>query len=362
VKRVVLLVLKSPRFLYREITGGSDSHAVASRLAFGLWDSLPDRELLEAAAAGKLATHDQVVGQAGRMLADLRARSKVRTFFLQWLKVDPAPDLSKAKEQFPGFDKNVAADLRTSLDLFLDEVVWKGNSDFRQLFVADYLFLNGRLARLYGAGLPAEAPFQKVVVDRQMRAGLLSHPYLMATFAYTATSSPIHRGVFLSRNVLGVQLRPPPEAFTPLPAELHPELTTRERVALQTRPDQCKACHGVINPLGFTLEHFDAIGRYREKERGKPIDATGEYERPSGERVKFAGVRDLATFVATSEEAQNSFIQHLFHYLVKQPIRAFGPRELADLRQYFVRHDCNIRKLMVEIMATSALTGREEKR
>jgi hypothetical protein len=305
---------------------------------------------LEAAAAGRLTSPEQVAGQAERMVRDPRTRAKIRDFLFQWLKVDPAPDLSKAKEQFPGFDKEMATDLRTSLDLFLEYVVWSEGSDYRQLFLADYLYLNSRLARFYGVDLPPDAPFQKVVMPPRTCAGILSHPYLMATFAYTGTTSPIHRGVFLSRNVLGVPLRPPPEAFTPLPAELHPELTTRERVALQTRPQQCQSCHSVINPLGFTLENFDAVGRFRDQEKGKPIDASGSFETRTGQQVKFSTFRDLATFLAGSEDAQDAFIERLFHCLVKQPIRAFGPRALGDLRQFFAKHDYNIRKLIVEIM------------
>lgn len=362
VKRVVLMVLKSPQFLYREI--GSDTSAagaknpakeraydVASRLSFGLWDTLPDRELLEAAGTGRLGSRDQVVQQAERMLPDPRTRAKVRDFLLEWLKVNPPPDLTKPKELFPDFDKHMACDLRTSLELFLDDVVWGESSDWRQLFLSDYLYLNGRLAKFYGANLPPDAPFQKVVQPAGSRAGILSHPYLMTAFAYTSTTSPIHRGVFLSRNVLGVPLRPPPEAFTPLPAELHPELSTRERVALQTKPQQCQSCHEVINPLGFTLENFDAVGRFRDQEKGRPIDATGAFETRSGEQVKFAGVRDLANFLASSEDAQDAFIERLFHCLIKQPVRAFGPRTPAELRSFFAKNHYNIRKLMVEIMA-----------
>ncbi len=375
VKRVVLMVLKSPQFIYREVgpnalAGASktqprppdvssgeanrvkkDGYDVASRLSFGLWDSLPDRKLLEAAAAGRLVTPEQVSRQAERMMPDPRTRAKIRDFLLEWLKVSPAPDLSKPKELYPEFDKPMASDLRTSLDLFLDDVVWGESSDWRQLFLADYLYLNGRLAKFYGANLSPDAPFQKVVQPARSCAGILSHPYLMATFAYTATTSPIHRGVFLSRNVLGVPLRPPPEAFTPLPAELHPELTTRERVALQTRPQQCQSCHEVINPLGFTLENFDAVGRYRDQEKGRPIDARGAFETRTGEQVKFAGVRDLATFLAGSEDAQDAFIERLFHCLVKQPVRAFGPRAPAELRNFFVKNHYSIRKLMVEMIA-----------
>jgi hypothetical protein len=358
VKRVLLLVLQSPRFLYREIGGGQDAYDVASRLSFGLWDSLPDQELLDAAAKGQLATREQVARQAERMVADPRTRAKLREFLLQWLKVEQVPDLDKDPKQYPGFDRAVASDLRTSLDLFLEDVVWGGDSDFRQLLLADSLYLNGRLARFYGADLPADAPFQKVSLKTGERAGILSHPYLMATFAYTKTSSPIHRGVFLARSVLGLSLRPPPEAFTPLSPDLHPDLTTRERVALQTRPQACVSCHAMINPLGFTLENFDAIGRYRDKEKGRPIDATGAYQTRNGEVVKFAGLRDLATHLAGSAEVHEAFVEQLFHYLVKQPVRAYGPRQLADLRQSFADNRFSVRKLMVEMMAASAPAAR----
>jgi hypothetical protein len=359
VKRVVLLTLKSPRFLYRELDGGPDGYDVAARLSFGLWDSLPDKDLLAAAAAGKLSTRDQVVAQAERMLPDLRAKAKVRDFLFIWLKVEPAPELSKAPDRYPDFDPALASDLRASLELFLDDMVWGESSDFRQLLLADSLFLNGRLGRFYGADLPADAPFQKVPLDPKVRAGVLTHPYLLATFAYTATTSPIHRGVFLARNVLGQTLRPPPEAFTPLAPDQAPDLTTRERVALQTKPQACQSCHNMINPLGFTLENFDAVGRFREAENGKPIDASGAYQTRSGDIVRFHGVRDLASFLAGSPEVQEAFVERVFHHLVKQPVRAYGPARLEDLRQTFAKNGYSVRKLMVEIMAATALTGRD---
>ncbi len=359
VKRVVLLVLKSPRFLYREIGGGTDPYDVASRISFGLWDSLPDPPLLEAAASGRLATPEQVAGQADRMIADVRSRAKVREFFLRWLKVDQVRDLAKDSSEFPGFNEVIASDLRTSLDLFLEDVVWGEASDFRQLLLADSLYLNGRLARFYGVDLPPDAPFQKVTLDPGERAGVLSHPYLMASFAYTATSSPIHRGVFIARSVLGRTLRPPPDAFTPLAPDLHPNLSTRDRVALQTSPQSCLLCHSMINPLGFALENFDAVGRHRAAEKGKPVDATGSYQSPTGESVQFAGVRELATFLVGSDEAQAAFVQQLFQELVKQPIRAYGPGRLPDLQKSFAGHDFHIRKLVVEIVAASALAERK---
>src|SRR5262249_20297830 len=147
VKRVVLLALKSPEFLYRELGGGPDSYDVASRLSFGLCDSIPDPELQAAASAGKLATREQVAKQAERMLADPRAKAKLREFLLTWLRADQVQDLAKDAKRFPGFDAAVIGDLRTSLELFLDDVVWSEKSDFRQLLLSDEIFLNGKLAK-----------------------------------------------------------------------------------------------------------------------------------------------------------------------------------------------------------------------
>jgi hypothetical protein len=359
VKRVVLLVLKSPRFLYREVGAGNpDGYDVASRLSFGLWDSLPDQSLLDAAAAGQLSAREQVVRQAERMAGDPRARAKLREFFLQWLKVEQVPEIVKDPKLYPQFNELIATDLRTSLELFLDDVLGSEPADFRQLFRADYVYLNGRLSQFYGADLSADAPFKKVDFDKHERAGVLTHPYLMSNFAYTASSSPIHRGVFLARSVLGRVLRPPPEAVAPLAADLHPDLTTRQRVTLQTKPESCQSCHGMINSLGFTLEHFDAVGRYRKDENRKPIDATGLYETRKAETLKFNDVQALAAFLAESDETHTAIIQQLFHHLVKQPIRAYGVRTLPDLRQFFAAHDFNLRKLTIEIMAASALTSR----
>jgi hypothetical protein len=357
VKRVVLLALKSPRFLYLDLEGpgAADPYQVATRLSFGLWDSLPDQELLRAAGAGELSTREQVAKQAERMVADPRTRAKVRDFFLHWLKVEQYPDLMKDPKRFPDFDEKVASDLRTSLELTLDDVIWSEKSDFRELLLSDQVYLNGRLAKIYGANLPEDAPFQKVSLDPAARAGVLTHPYVLASFAYLDASSPIHRGVLLTRNVLGRVLQPPNEAFTPLSADLHPNLTTRERVALQTSPKACASCHEMINGLGFSLEHFDAIGRFRTKENGKPIDASGVYQSRDGKPVKFTGARDLANYLARSAEPRSAIVEKLFQHLVKQPIRAFGAEAVADLERRFEANGYSIRKQLVESVTVAAL-------
>jgi hypothetical protein len=356
VKKCILLVLMSPRFLYAELNS-HDAFDVASRISLGLWDSLPDAELMDAARKGGLATAEGVSKQVERMLPDLRTRAKIREFFHHWLQLDRIREQAKDPNQFPGFSDDVLSDLRTSLDLFLDEVTWSEASDFRQLLLSEAIPLNGRLAKLYGADLAEEAPFQDVALGADRQAGVLTHPLLMAGFATNSASSPIHRGVFLARSLLGKRLRPPPDAVTPIDPELQPELTTRERTALQTRSQACQSCHSMINPLGFSLEHYDAIGRFRNAEKNKPIDATGSYSTPAGESVRFNGARDLGAYLARSEETQSAFIEHLFHALVKQPLRAYGADRPESLRESFVKNGYSIRRLVAEMVATSALAG-----
>src|SRR5262249_34583865 len=175
-------------------------------------------------------------------------------------------------------------------------------------------------------------------------------------FAHGDESSPIHRGVFLARGVLGVSLKAPPEAVAPLPPDLHPKLTTRERVTLQTRPSACVSCHGIINPLGFTLENFDAVGRFRTKEKDSQIDATGWYQTRQGKTVKVSGARELAAFLADSPEAQAAFVEQLFHHLVQQSVRAYGDETLEQLRRSFVANKYDVPNRAVAVMRVAALT------
>ncbi len=359
--RVVLLALKSPRFLFREVGNNGDGFDTAARLAFSLWDSTPDAELIAAAGKDQLKAPEQVRRQAERMLADPRAKAKLHGFLMHWLRLDQDRDLGKNPKRFPDFTPAAAADLRTSLDLFLDDVVWSKESDFRRLLRADEVYLNGRLAKLYGADLPADAPFTKVKLDAGRRAGVLTHPYLLTTFAYADQSSPIHRGVFVAKGILGTGLKPPQEAFTPLAPDLHPTLTTRERVSLQTKGANCQSCHAVINPLGFPLEGFDAIGKLRQQDNSKPVDTAGEYLTRSGETKKFAGAVDMAAFLADSPEVHAAFVEQLFHHLAQQPVRAYGPDAGNKLRDTFAKTGYNIRSLAAEVATVAALTGRSVK-
>ncbi|MFO0979200.1 MAG: DUF1592 domain-containing protein [Planctomycetaceae bacterium] len=356
-RRVVLLALKSPRFLYREVTGADDQFDRAARLSFALLNAGPDKTLLEAAKNGQLATEKQLRDQAWRLVGDYRARNRLLEFLRSWMNLERLQDVTKDAHDFPEFTPQIAADLRQSLELLMEQSVDAENCDFRRLLLTDSIFMNGRLARFYGAGLPENAEFQEVKFEPEKRSGVVSHPFLLSGFAYTHTSSPIHRGVFLSRGVLGRGIKPPPIAVAPTAPELQPDLTTRERVTVQTSPEVCANCHNMINQLGYALENFDAVGRYRDQEKSKPVDATGQYLQRNGELVRFAGARELATFLARSEETHRSFVRQLFHHMVQQPILAYGPETIGELSEQFEQQNFHMKQMMVEIAVRSAMRG-----
>lgn len=359
VRRIVILTLKSPRFLYRELDARDDVFLSASRLSFGLWDSMPDQRLWKTAEKSELKTEEQVRSEAERMLGDPRATQKLMAFLGSWLQIDTERELNKDTERFPGFDQSALADLRQSLELGLLDVVKSERADYRELMLGDEMYFNSRLAKLFGLDGDFDSSFQSRKLEPTLRAGVMTHPYVLAQFSYIDDSSPIHRGVFIARNVLGIALRPPPKAAAPLPAELHADLTTRERVALQTHPQECMACHQIINPLGFALENFDAVGRFQTSKDNKPIDSKVEFDFGGAEQVEIKSVRQLAEHVLGNEAAQAAFCERLFQFLVGQPMLAYGPTVKADLRQFFVENEFNIKLLAREIMVVSVLKGRE---
>ncbi|MDC0307972.1 DUF1592 domain-containing protein [Planctomycetaceae bacterium] len=362
VKRVILLTLKSPRFLFPGAANPEfDDYRVAEWLSLAIWDSLPDVRLLQVAAAGDLSERKEIEAQVRRMMQDDRTRAKMRSFFHQWLNVDHYHDLSKAQELYPGFSAELLADQRTSLDLFVDEIVWSESSDYRQLLRSAQYPLNSRLAEYYGVSLTEHSEFQTVSLEPDQRAGLLTHPFLLTGLAYDDASSPIHRGVFMSRSLLGRFLKPPPIAVAPLPVDLHPGMTTRERVAKQTSSATCMACHGMINELGFTLEHFDAVGKYRQTEFEKPVNVAGQYLNRQGEKTEFQGAKGLSEYLISSEEAHNAFVEQMFQFINKQPIQAFGTETLQKLRSDFVANGFHIRQLMGDIAIDSVIVARKQK-
>lgn len=360
IKRVVFSAIKSPRFLYPALDHDrSQSHRAGGRLALTLFDSLPaDPWLIKRMNKNQLTEPNQVTESAWRMVDDYRCRAKTRELIYHWLDLDQIDEITKDSEMYPGFDARLVCELKASLDAFMDEVIYSDSSDFRQLLQADWAFTSPPIEAFYGSSWkpdPTEMPIhsgdglRRSVPDPQTHVGVLSHPFVASHFAYHRASSPIHRGVFLTRHALGRALRPPNAAFSPLNPELHPGLTTRQRVHLQTAEKNCQVCHSKINELGFALEHFDAAGRFRKTEKGLPIDASGSYISRDGESIHFNGARELGDFLAGSRDCHQAFVQTAFEHFVKQPIAAYDPMLLDELTDRFRSGGFNIRQLIVWI-------------
>jgi len=353
-KRAFIFTLSNPAFLYPGI-GPQDDYAVASRLALALWDSVPDAALLKAAAAGQLKDAAQVRLQAQRMMKDPRAKSKMRDFLHHWLHVEEGAEIAKDQKEYPGFDQGVVMDLRTSLDLFAESIVWSEASDYRQLLLSDTILMNERLAKFYGQKVEAGGGFQPVKMDPDQRGGVLTHPFVLATFSYTKSSSPIHRGVFVTRNILGLMLKPPPMAIAFMDDKFDPSFTMREKVTELTSKPACMSCHVTINPLGFSFERFDAVGRVRSTDNKKPVDPTSDYTTSDGNIIKLTGARDVAVHAAESLSGQTGFVRNLFQEMVKQPPAAYSPELLGQLTQKFRADNFHVRNLAVEVAVVAAL-------
>ena len=247
------------------------------------------------------------------------------------------------------------------MDIFIEDVFWSERSNFKELFLASYLYLNKDLANLY-AEPNQEEDFIRVNFSESKRSGIITHPYILSQFSYPYNSSPIHRGVFLTRHMLGRTLKPPPEAVSFENQSLDPSLSMREKVAHVTKASNCMSCHEIINSLGFSLENYDAIGRWRFSDNDKTIDASSEYETSSGKRISLNGARSLAEFIANDSKSQKAFIKSMFEYMIKQPIQAYGPETLNNLHQTFIDSEYNCKSLMVEILCVSSLEGVENEK
>ncbi|MEM1443825.1 MAG: DUF1588 domain-containing protein, partial [Verrucomicrobiota bacterium] len=354
IRKIVLRSITSPYFLYPGTSFDSPHGpwAKATAIALASWDSVPDNFVRKAAMEGKFEHKGQLESLAWRMQWDTRAQYKLRGFFHHWLELSKAEELAKDTKMFPQFDDEMVNDLRTSLELFIDDVVWSDASDYRQLLLANQLFLNERLGRIYGKP-ELKGGFQKVSLPEKGRNGVITHPFLLTSLAYHDNTSPIHRGVFLTRNIVGLSLKPPPEAIEFKDNHFPPNLTMREKVTEMTSAKACMSCHAMINPLGFSLEHYDAIGRWRAKERNKPINDDGVLETDGGERIEIKGPRDVAEYAANSPAAHEAFVRQLFHHTVKQPLLAYGPNTGARLEDTFRNHGHSIRYLLIQMAITS---------
>ena len=302
-------VLVSPEFLFRveqDPAGVAPASAyrisdleLATRLSFFLWSSIPDDELLDAAAHGKLRNPAALERQVRRMLADSRSRSLVTNFAEQWLYLRNLDSAHPDMRAFPDFDDNLRQAMRQETEMFFESVMREDRS-ILDLLRADYTFLNERLAKHYGIPNVYGSRFRRVTFGPEpvggfgpdaLRGGLLRQGSILTVTSYATRTSPVIRGKWILSNILGVPPPPPPAAVPPLKegAAAGAAVSMRERMAQHRANPACSGCHQLMDPVGFTLENYDAVGRWRTAEEGKSIDASGGL--PDGS--KFEGVAGL---------------------------------------------------------------------
>lgn len=287
-------ILVSPHFLFRVEGGGNADvediqptdndkpqeaqFALASRLAFFLWASLPDERLLSLAESGELH-HDSVLrAEVRRMLNDPRSDALATNFADQWLQLRNLDSATPDQRLYPDFDENLRRAFRRETQLLVLDVL-RRNEPVERLIRSDYTFLNERLARHYQIPHVLGSRFRRVRVDAEShRGGILRHGGVLTVTSYANRTSPVLRGKWILDNVLGSPPPPPPDDVPALEDNrVDATLSVRERLAAHRANIACASCHDRIDPLGFALENYDAIGRYREFEVGQAIDASGRF-------------------------------------------------------------------------------------
>ena len=277
-------ILVDPEFLFRveREPAAAPSTAfnlgdldLASRLSFFLWSSVPDEKLLEAAIAGKLSEPPVLEDQVRRMLADPRSRTLVTNFAAQWLHLRNLRAVTPDENRYPEWDDNLREALRRETELFLESQLVRDRS-VTELLDAGYTFVNERLARHYGIPHVYGNRFRRVDLDDERRRGLLGQGSVLTVTSYATRTSPVLRGKWLLENILGTKVPPPPANVPELPehGEAARPASLRQRMEQHSRNPACSSCHRLMDPLGFALENFDAIGRWRDRSQdGVPINS-----------------------------------------------------------------------------------------
>ena len=334
-------LLCSPEFLFRIESDAGTAPAtpyrisdldLASRLSFFLWSSIPDDELLDLAARGRLREPAVLERQVRRMLADARAVALVTNFANQWLVVRNIRTVAPDEDLFPEFNENLREALQRETELFVQHVIREDRSVL-EFLTADYTFLNERLARHYGVPNVYGSHFRRISLADTNRRGLLGHGSILMVTAYPDRTSPVLRGKWLLENFLGTPPPPPPpDVDTSLKEDAvgAKPTTVRERLEQHRRNPACASCHAPMDPLGFALENFDPLGRWRAVEAGRPVDASGRL--PNGAQLD--GPAGLQQFLlAQREQFVSTLAEKLLMYAIGRKVDSADGAAVRQIRR-----------------------------
>ncbi len=362
---VIQGVLSAPSFLYHVEsapdpaarpgdTVALDDFAVASRLSFFLWGSIPDDTLLEAAGAGELSEPAGLEAQARRMLEDERAIAGVRDFARQWLHLDVLEGARRDAERYPDFEADTGHRLRASVERYVEDAFLTEGGDVDTLLLGTHAYVDGPLARSYGIDGVEGDDLQRVELDPSQRAGLLTQPGLLTVLSKPNQSDPIHRGLFVRTRLLCQQLPPPPDDIAVVAPDPAPGLSTRERFAEHSQNERCRGCHQLMDPIGFGFEHYDAMGRWRELDEGATVDATGEVLATVDADGAFYGVPELAGLLAGSQQVRECVAMQLFRYAMGRTETEWDLCSVQRLQEDFHASGYDLRALMIAVVQSDA--------
>jgi hypothetical protein len=318
---------------------------------------MPDEELFDAAAAGKLVKADEIATQARRMLDDPRARAAVENFHAQWLDYYRIASVGKNAALFPDWSPAIGQLMHEETRSFIEHVVFDGEGTIDALLGAPYSFMNAELAAFYGLDGPTSAAFEKVELDPAQRAGLLTTGTLLALNAHSNQTSPVHRGKMIREQILcDVMPLPPPDVMITVP-EPDPNSTAKERFAEHSANPSCKGCHQLMDPIGFGFENYDSVARFRTTENGKTIDATGELTQSDVDGA-FDGVVELAAKLASSKDVEKCYATQWFRYAYGRGEQKEDLCTTAWLADEFAKKGGSVKELLVALTQTDAFLYR----
>lgn len=358
-RAILEYLFQSPDFWYVAADTRADghtltSHAVASRLSYMLWGSMPDAALREAADADALATPEQVRAQAARMLDDPRAEAAILRFHQEWLHLSSPSSLIKNPELYPDFDADTAADLQTEYDRFVLRVVAEG--DVTELLSSRHGFVNRRLEPLYGLTPESDGDDDWRWRDLgEARAGVFTRPWFLASMAGAGESALIHRGVAVMERVLCMTPEPPDDVSDDTVA-IPDGASSGKLLGVQNRASKprCAACHDVIDPLGVAFESFDAVGAHRTVyPDGVAIEPAGELTRP--EVVSYSTAAELMTGLAQTDTARQCYASKWLEWGTGHRPQGDELVEVARLADA-----ASIRELILGVTASPLFLQRQE--
>jgi hypothetical protein len=368
---VIEAVLQSPSFLYRAELGEETpvegdivpftSWEMATKLSYMLWNTMPDAELFAAAAADELRTKEQIEAQARRMVDDEKARDLIRNFHTQWLQLGHLDSVTKDAGVYPEFRGSLRDLWKEEVQQFIEHVILEGDGSLVTLLTADFSFMNQELAEFYGNDVldtVSGNDFQRVQLDPQRRAGLLSSAGLMATHANLNQSSPVFRGKFVREQLMCDTLPLPPNDLVIEPPELDPNKTTKEQFEEIGADPACAGCHSLMNPIGFAFEHYDGIGQWRDEQNGKAIDAVGEVVATEDINGTYDGAVELAQALATSEQVRECVASQWFRFGYNRTVTQEDRCSMDQLSESFAASGYDIKELLVGLTQTNAFLYR----